>query len=51
MAGHGRGLVDGMSGFGDKTPLRKAIIVDDFFFITAGDLTQFMLKKYEDDAT
>ena len=42
VPGHGRGLVDGMSGYGVKTPLRKAIIVYDFFYESAGELTTFL---------
>ena len=36
--GHGRGLVDAMSGFGLKTPLRAAIVTDDFYFLNDEDL-------------
>ena len=49
VPGHGRGLVDGMSGFGVKTPLRKAIIVNDFFYECAGELTTFLLEKFNGD--
>ena len=35
---HGRGLVDAMSPFGLKAPLRKDIITNDFYWLTAKDL-------------
>ena len=38
-----------MSGFGVKTPLRKAIIVNDFFYESAGELTTFLLEKFNGD--
>ena len=45
---HGKGLVDAMSGFGVKTPLRWAIVMEDFMFNTALELT--CLKKiFEND--
>ena len=43
-AGHGRCLVDGMSAFGVKNPLRKAIIVDDFYWQTAAQLVSLFHK-------
>lgn len=39
-SGHGRGLVDGMSSFGVKTPLRKEIITNDFYWNNACELVQ-----------
>ena len=35
VSGHGKGLVDAMSGFGVKQPLRLAIIQQDIFFQSA----------------
>ena len=32
-SGHRKGLVDAMSGFGVKGPLRKAVLTQDFFTI------------------
>ena len=40
--GHGRGLVDAMSGFGVKAVLRHAIVTQDFFYNTAEDLLNFL---------
>ena len=47
--GHGRGLVDACSGFAVKTPLRKAIILEDFFFETDLELLEFCKKFHEND--
>ena len=44
-AGHGRGLVDAMSSFGIKAPLRKDIITDDFYWSTAEDLVVRFTEK------
>ena len=49
MPGHGRGLVDAMSGFGLKDPLRRAIITDDFFFNNAEELHQFLEERFRED--
>ena len=42
IAGHGKGLVDAMSGFGVKTPLRKAVVTNDFHFKTSKVLQEFL---------
>ena len=42
VSGHGKGLVDAMSGFGVKTPMRKAIVTDNYFFNTTKQLTEFL---------
>jgi hypothetical protein len=44
--GHGRGLVDAMSGFGLKTPLRKKIVTHDFYFNTAEELAEFCRAEF-----
>ena len=44
-AGHGRCLVDGMSSFGVKNPLRKSIIAEDFYWATAAELVAFFHKN------
>ena len=31
VKGHGKGLVDSMSGFGIKTPLKRAIVTEELF--------------------
>ena len=40
--GHGRGMVDGMSSFGVKAPLRRAIVTTDFFYNKAEQLVSFL---------
>ena len=49
VPGHGRGLVDAMSGFGLKDPLRRAIITDDFFFNNAKELHQLLEEHFRED--
>ena len=44
-SGHGKGLVDAMSGFGVKTPMRKAIITDNFFYNKSQLLHEWLLKQ------
>ena len=45
VSGHGKGLVDAMSSFGVKQPLRKAIVERDFFFNSAGDIYNFLRSE------
>ena len=42
VKGHGKGLVDAMSGFGVKTPLKRAIITEDFFFNKSVHLNRYL---------
>ena len=35
VSGHGKGQVDAMSGFGVKSPLHKAIVIENFFYTTS----------------
>ena len=51
IAGHGRGLVDAMSGFGLKTPLRRAIVCENFWFNTSKELYDFITEKYSTDTS
>ena len=37
-----------MSGFGVKSPLRRAIITRDYIFNTAEELTNFLQGKFQD---
>ena len=46
--GHGRGLVDRMSSFGVKSPLRRAIVTDDCYYESADELVTF-LKSLDRD--
>ena len=47
--GHGRGLVDAMSGFGLKTPLRREIVTNDFMFNTAEELFEYLEQRFASD--
>ena len=47
VPGHGKGLVDGMSAFGVKQPLRRAIMTEDFFFDTGSELTRYLKERFE----
>ena len=44
-AGHRRGLVDGMPSWGVKNPLRKQIIISDFYWTLAADLVKMFYVK------
>ena len=45
VAGHGKGLVDPAGGFGVKDPIRKAIIIEDWFFNSANDIVTYLDKN------
>ena len=45
VAGHGKGTVDAMSGFGVKDPIRKAIVQEDLFFNSAEAIYHYLLAK------
>ena len=47
--GHGRGLADAMSGFGVKSPLRRKIATDKFFFTTSEELKGFLMEEFKTD--
>ena len=46
VAGHGKGLVDAMSAFGVKSPLRRAVVTEDFKYKCAGDIKNFLSEKF-----
>jgi len=48
-AGHGKGLVDAMSGFGVKGPLRKAVVTEDFHYSSAEEIYNYVSKLFESD--
>ena len=48
-AGHGKGLVDSMSAFGVKNPLRRAVYAEDFIFDSAQDIVCFLKDKFVSD--
>ena len=52
VTGHGKGLVDAMSGFGVKGPLRRAVLtIENFDYKTADDIYNFLIKLFENDVT
>ena len=48
---HGRGLVDAMSSFGCKAPIKKAIITEDAFFNNAEEMHVFLCNHFKDDSS
>ena len=48
VCGHGKGLVDAMSAFGVKTPLRRAVVTEDLKYSSAQDICDFLIKKFSD---
>ena len=51
VPGHGKGLVDSMSGFGVKTLLRREIVTKDIFFSGSAGMSENLKKLFEDDHT
>ena len=49
VSGHGKGLVDSMSSFGVKGPLRKVVVTGDFSYNKAEDIFHFLSSKFESD--
>ena len=45
--GHGRGLIDAMSSFGCKAPIKKAIITEDAFFNNAEEMHVFLCNHFK----
>ena len=50
VSGHGKGLVNAMSGFGVKGPLRKAVVTDLFYDHTNGILI-YLNSQFSKDST
>ena len=48
---HGKGMVDGMSSFGVKQPMRNEIIKRDWYFSNASDVLQLLEDKFSSDNT
>ena len=48
-SGHGKGLVDAMSGFGVKGPLRRAVITQDLHYDSTSDIVSFLSNLFSDD--
>ena len=49
VKGHGKGLVDAVSGFRLKTPSRRAIVTEDAFCDSAQKVYEFISEKMKDD--
>ena len=49
MSGHGKGLVDAMSGFSVKGPLRKAVVTEDLHYDSAQDIVSYLQELFKDD--
>ena len=49
VAGHGKGLVNAPSGFGVKDPIRKAIILEDWYFNSSVDMVRFLSERNGND--
>ena len=48
VSGHGKGLVDAMSAFGVKTPLRRAVVTENLHYNSADDLRNYLSEKFLD---
>lgn len=51
VSGHGKGLVDAISGFGVKGPLRKAVVTEDFHYDHANDILNYLNSFFSQDST
>ena len=49
VSGHGKGLVDAMSGFGVKGAIRRAVVTKNFSFTTAEDIYNYLYNLFEID--
>ena len=49
VSGYGKGLVDAMSAFGAKTPLRRAIVTQNFDYTCANDIRCYLDELFKDD--
>ena len=49
VSGHGKGLVDAMSGFGAKGPLRKAVVTQDLHYDCASNIVSFLKDPFIND--
>ena len=48
-SGHGKGLVDAMSAFGVKTPIRRAVLTKDFKYASSRDICIELKEQFCDD--
>ena len=49
VSGHGKGLVDAMSGFGVTGPLRKAVVTEDLHYDSVQDIVSYLQELFKDD--
>ena len=49
VSGHGKGLIDPMSGFGFKGPLRKVVIIEDLHYDSPQDVVSYLQQLFKDD--
>ena len=49
VVGHGKGLVDSMSSFGVKMPIREAIVREDFWYKDSKEIERFLSLKFFED--
>ena len=49
VSGHGKGLVDAMSRFGVKGPIRRAVVIHDFSYKSAQNIFIYLSKLFEAD--
>ena len=47
--GHGKGMVDGMSSFGVKDPMRNAIIQHNWYYENGTDIIDFLQNNFASD--
>ena len=47
--GHGKGLVDAMSGFGVKSPFRRAVITSNFSYRNSLDIYNYLTETFFND--
>ena len=48
-SGHGKGLVDAMSSFGVKAPIRRAVLTEDFSYRNAKDIFDYLTLLFGND--
>ena len=48
-SGHGKGLIDAMSAFGVKNPIRRAVLTENFAYNKAIDIYNYLIKYFELD--
>ena len=49
VPGHGKGLVDSMSGFGVKTPLRRNMLINGDFYRSSYQIHRYLSKLFQDE--